>query len=224
MMGITHLIGGAAAWVTVAAAANFGPEAAIAGAAVAGYAALVPDIGQQGTMAANSLPPVTWALSWVIRHGPGGHDHRKGPLHAFAGMIIWAGACALGWAAARAWLRSHPASAWLPPHLAAWLGAHHLLVTTVPVCLLAAAVLGYVSHVVLDLMTLSGCCLCYPDLTVFHLLPYGWRVETGLQAKRLKLPSGGRTKGKHHTAEWWVVRPVLVIILTGMSLLVASGR
>jgi membrane-bound metal-dependent hydrolase YbcI (DUF457 family) len=225
MMGVTHLVGGAAAWVTVAAAGSLGPVAAVAGAAVAGYFALVPDIGQRGTMAANSLPPVTWVVSWVIRHGPGGHDHRKGWLHAYAGMIICAVASVLAWAAARAWLSAHPTYTWLPPHLSDYLAAHHLLFTTVPWWLPVAAVLGYVSHVVLDLMTLSGCCLLWPDTSrVFHLLPYGARVETGLQKKRLKLPGGGTTRGKHHTAEWWVVRPVLVVVLTGMSVLVALGR
>jgi len=83
MMGHSHALSGAAAWLAIGAAtpisANvLGIEGAVPvvlGAAVASGAALLPDLDHHSATATRALPPVTNVISKVVETFSGGHRH-----------------------------------------------------------------------------------------------------------------------------------------------------
>jgi membrane-bound metal-dependent hydrolase YbcI (DUF457 family) len=115
-----------------------------------------------------------------------GGDHRH-LTHSVAGWLVWSA----GWLLA--------ATHWGWPLWVAW-----------------ALAAGWANHIVMDMLTISGCPLLWPRLVKYHLLPDGLRVRCGTRKKHIR----GRP-GKWHTAEYWIVRPLAVLALAGGAVLCA---
>jgi membrane-bound metal-dependent hydrolase YbcI (DUF457 family) len=140
----THVAGGVAAWLGLAAVVPLPPVAVLVGVPVAASASLWPDLDHPGATASRWLGPVTWALSVRVERAFGGH--RAGTHSLVAGAPLFG---LLGGLAA----------------LAVGLGAVTLLdldpwlaVRAAGVCA-AASWAGAVSHVLLDMVTCNcgGC-------------------------------------------------------------------
>ena len=98
MMGHSHAITGAVAWVAITAPAaspvHQGPWGVAAGALVCAGAALLSDLDHSGATISRALPPITNVLSAIIGAISGGH--RKG-THSILGVAVFV---ALAWASA----------------------------------------------------------------------------------------------------------------------------
>lgn len=204
-MGVTHVAGGAAAWLAVSVATHASPQAAALGTVAAGYAALLPDIGQPNSLAAHSIGPVTGIISRAVQittpdQFKGGMaakmGHRKAWTHSAAGLAGW---CVLMVYTFTIW---NHAPHWLP----------------------AAAMTGWASHLFLDCLTEKGCALAWPWSRLMHLLPEELRVKTGLDAKQRRRKSGRMSWWKHHTGEWWVVRPLCMLLIIACSAFLVVGH
>ncbi len=94
MMGKTHFPIGMASWLGVMAAIQsvhpgyLNPVMVLAGTAIAGVAALEPDIDTKNSLASKMLGPVSGAVSFGIRKAFGGH--RK-ITHSLIGAVIVTG-------------------------------------------------------------------------------------------------------------------------------------
>lgn len=154
MMGHTHWVIGAAAWLgtlaltDIAGTLTLNAAVVFGGSAIAAIAALEPDIDTKNSMASKSLGPITGVVSWVIRTAFGGH--RK-ITHSILGMLIMAGVF-FGVSKTFGW------PAWIP----------------------LAAIIGWNSHILSDMLTREGCPLLWPvSKTKFglHLVTTGKRTE-----------------------------------------------
>lgn len=86
MLGRTHSLSGAAAWITLAATTyHASPPSAGLGALLCAGGALLPDLDQRGSTAARSLGALTGAAAWVIGRCSGGHRHGT---HSIAGLAV----------------------------------------------------------------------------------------------------------------------------------------
>lgn len=104
---------------------------------------------------------------------------------------------------------------WLCLAVGGWLGW--------PGWVVGALVAGWVSHLALDGCTTQGIWLAWPSLRRTWLLPEPLRVRTGLGKIRRK---GWRAVlgRKGHTAEWWVVRPLMAAsCVAALGLMVVHG-
>lgn len=212
MLGRTHALSG----VTTGLAASslvlhlsVGPAAVMTG-MTAAYS-LASDLDSCGSTEARSYGFITRGLSWLIRLVSGGHRRGTHSLlgvaaftavawlaclfrHTWPGRIVLALILAAGIAAAADALRPGPATFENVLGLAAavamcWTGYGLALVPL-------AAILGTVTHIAGDCLTVSGCPLLWPaTMREFHLLPPGLRFTTG------------------KVAEHWIVSPLLVAAL-----------
>ena len=76
--GPTHVVAGAFSYAALALSQHTPPDLALAGAAVAGLAALGPDLDLPGSTASRVLWPITYPtallLGWVFGHRGGTHS------------------------------------------------------------------------------------------------------------------------------------------------------
>lgn len=106
MMGHTHALAGAAAWMGLAPfLAEYGmkmtPGQVAAGAVVCAGAAMLPDLDHHDGTIANTFGPLTRGLCKVVSVGSGGHRHATHSLLFCALMGLGAD-----------WLASHYVKAW----------------------------------------------------------------------------------------------------------------
>lgn len=92
MMGGSHAISGAAAWVAVTSTGPLmlglhplPPQGIILGSVIAAGAALLPDFDHHSGTAAYSLPPLTKAMARTIANISGGHRHGT---HSILGILV----------------------------------------------------------------------------------------------------------------------------------------
>lgn len=95
MMGHTHMLGGAAAWLGLCCAWPQTAGIIVSGAAIATGAALAPDIDHERSIARSSLGPITHGLSWLVRTLGGG---QRRVTHCLLGTIaVTVGLLLTGW-------------------------------------------------------------------------------------------------------------------------------
>lgn len=221
MLGRSHALSGL---VTGAAAGSLVLHEAAAPLAIltgltAAYA-LAPDIDQCGSTSARSLGFLTEAVAWCVRKASGGHRHGTHSLlgvavftaaawlaclfrHTWPGRVVLAVILAAGIAAAADALRPGPAHGENVLGLVAagamcWTGYGLALVPL-------AAALGAGTHIVGDMLTVTGCPLAWPaTMREFHLLPRPLRFTTG------------------RVAEQFVVTPALLAMLGAVVWLTAK--
>lgn len=161
MMGRSHLLSGAVTGLAVAAATDPPPALVPLLVAVAAYSALTPDLDHPAAPAARCLGPLSWMLCWTVRwlsaHTTG-RAHR-GLSHSLVFAAAWAGLVGVTTAATL----SVPAALWLT----------------------AAAFLGCVTHIVGDMLTLSGCQYVLWPSRVQVGIPYRLRFRTGSPREQL---------------------------------------
>lgn len=93
MEGKTHALSGAVAYVGIAPLLHHATVWQIGvGAVATAGAALIPDLDQKQATASRTLGPVTWLISWVVRHISGGHRHGT---HTLLGTALAAGLAGL---------------------------------------------------------------------------------------------------------------------------------
>lgn len=105
MMGVSHAVTGAAAWLLIAGSVptTFGVVPGVdgpalgAGMVVAAGAALLPDIDHRNGSMAHSLPPFSQMMARTTERITGGH--RKG-THSLLGLVV-----AVAWALAAAFIK-----------------------------------------------------------------------------------------------------------------------
>ena len=92
MMGGSHAISGAAAWVAVTSTgplmlglSPLPPQGIVLGSVVAAGAALLPDFDHHSGTAAYSLPPLTKVMARAVANVSGGHRHGT---HSILGILI----------------------------------------------------------------------------------------------------------------------------------------
>lgn len=92
MMGGSHAISGAAAWVAITSTGPLmlglhplPPQGILLGAVITGGAALLPDFDHHSGTVAYSLPPLTKTMARTIAHISGGHRHGT---HSLLGIAI----------------------------------------------------------------------------------------------------------------------------------------
>lgn len=92
MMGGSHAISGAAAWVAVTSTgplmlgiSPLPPQGIILGSVVAAGAALLPDFDHHSGTAAYSLPPLTKVMARSVANISGGHRHGT---HSILGILV----------------------------------------------------------------------------------------------------------------------------------------
>jgi membrane-bound metal-dependent hydrolase YbcI (DUF457 family) len=228
MMGTTHAQAGVAGWLTTCVLVELSgsplPPLIIAGgAAVAGFAALIPDIDVHGSDASRMLGPVTELISWVIsRSGKYlsrwlnpdlpdkmiGDGHRQF-THSFLGIALWTALAAL---------------VMLPLHQPVWVWG--------------AMAEGYANHVAMDMWTIFGCRLFWPDQHRWGWLPMPFRVRTGgrrgicHRPQHQVLRSYGRRRRRRIPilwrsragAEFSLVQPLVLAVALGAAYLLAKGK
>ena len=206
MMGKTHMMAGAAGWLGAAALTGMPPAAAIGGTLVCTATALVPDIDAPKSDISLWFRPVTGPLSWLVRLACGARPRlrRKRNGHVHLSMTdVHRGpthslAGLLVWSVLVAALWLVPAPWWLP----------------------VAAMAGYADHLVMDALTIYGIPLLWAPWhrkpALVHLLPPELRVTTG----------GGRKRGRWRKsgAEYWLIRPLVVLVGVGSAVLVVRGH
>jgi membrane-bound metal-dependent hydrolase YbcI (DUF457 family) len=223
MMGHTHALAGAAAWLgTVPFLADYGmhmtPGQIATGAVVCAGSAMLPDLDHHDGTIANTFGPVTRVLCKGISVVSGGHRHATHSLLFAAGFGYGTD-----------WLATHAVYAW-------WAVLFFLVgiglrgvgigfkerdyTTGLMNALLAATIvflmhgldmrfvgyavaLGCVVHLIGDCLTPQGC-------------PIFWPVQTKFQAGILK-----RTGG---TGERWVVTPILTFAIILLAVRSAVGH
>lgn len=228
MMGHTHALSGAAAWLAATPflgdpaligryAVHLSPAQIAAGTVICAGAAMLPDIDHHDGTIANAFGPVTRLLCRLVGAISGGHRHATHSL-AFAALA----GLGAGWAAGHA-----PGPAWLIVlFLLVGLGLHGIgiqiaerehfsaLLNAVIAAALTyvmrdidmgfagyAVALGCVTHVVGDCLTPDGCPVFWPAQ---------WRI---------KVPIIAKTDG---VLERWILTPLLtlgVVILAVRSAL-----
>jgi membrane-bound metal-dependent hydrolase YbcI (DUF457 family) len=223
MMGHTHVMGGAAFWLTGAAVAGAGPVVTFGGLGIAAFVgALAPDIDHRKAEAAQflraaGLAIVLAAVAAGLTGVAGGSRVWEvwAALGAFAGLLPWLvrPRCGGGF-------RGVVHSQW---GLLAVVVTCLLVVvlTPVPVWCGVALVVGWCSHLVLDALTAEGLRWDWPDQSRFGIFPRRISMRTGGP----KLRRGRRRGGKRRRTgtEYKIVQPVLLcwILLAGWA--VVSG-
>jgi membrane-bound metal-dependent hydrolase YbcI (DUF457 family) len=92
MMGRTHFVSGLAAGLAVVAVTHPDVLTAAAGPPVAAACALLPDLDHASSKATHACGDATEAMSWLIRHLPGGkHRWALHSVTAVAGAAVLAG-------------------------------------------------------------------------------------------------------------------------------------
>ncbi len=181
MMGHQHALGGATAWLGVAAATSAGTATQVAlGAVLAVGGGMLPDLDQHGSTIGRTYGPITNVLARLVGALAGGH--RNG-THSVLGVALF-GAAAYGAAAAGGWVLF--GALWLLFGVAdngldkgprwwrnrGW-AAHAVVMAVVTWCVLATgadvtvplvagATIGAASHVALDMLTPERCPLWWP--------------------------------------------------------------
>jgi membrane-bound metal-dependent hydrolase YbcI (DUF457 family) len=195
MLGHSHALSGAAAGLAIGGLVLHEPAAPLAlFAGLTTAYALANDLDSCGSTEARSLGFVTEGFAWLVRAVSGGHRHGTHSLTgvaAFAGAAWlaclfrhdWAGRTALflilaaGFASALDALRigGHAGN------LAALAGAAAMCWTGYGLALVPlAAALGAGTHILGDMLTLTGCPLAWPlTMREFHLTPRPLRFTTG---------------------------------------------
>lgn len=96
-----------------------------------------------------------------------------------------------------------------------------------PVWLAGAAVFGWADHIAMDMLTRTGCPLCWPRQTAFAWLPLPFRVYTGGKKCTRAVWKPRRSSGRRRprwAAEFWLVQPLVVLVGVGSALLAAAGK
>ena len=75
MLGRTHALSGAAAWLAVSPLLDLPPEQLVVGTAVGAVGALVPDLDEPGAHLSRVLGPLRHSVCGTIRRVSGGHRH-----------------------------------------------------------------------------------------------------------------------------------------------------
>lgn len=170
MIGPTHAIGGAAAYALYVGATGQADEAPIWAFGLAALAGLVPDADNGRGSLLNRLPlrPIKWATLplWY------GASHR-GRTHSIIGVALF-GLIMLGWGTLLAALaRANGGSFVLEP----WI---------------TASILGYASHLVIDILNIPGLLLLWPLPIRFYFPPWRW---TGPLPGRIPTSNSAGTGG-----------------------------
>lgn len=132
-MGRSHLTSGVVSGLAVCAVVDVPPVLIPVVVGVSAYSALAPDADHYSAPAANILGPVSWVLCWLIRYVSArttGVKHR-GISHSMLFAIAWAAVVGC------------TAAVWLPGQVASWMAA--------------AALVGCLTHIAGDVLTVSGC-------------------------------------------------------------------
>lgn len=223
MMGPTHMLGGAAAWLAGCAVMGPPPGVTVIGGAVAVAGALAPDIDHERAEAAQwcRLAGSAIAAAGVaaLMLGPSGSR----------GVVLLGGGAALGllpWAVRprRGGFRGIVHSRW---GLAGCLVLAGLAVAAgVPWWAGAAFTAGWCSHLALDALTREGLRLDWPSQVRYGWLPKSMSMRTGGR----KPGTGRKRKGKWRRRrrqpvgrEYVFVQPVLVAVCLGAGWLALVG-
>jgi membrane-bound metal-dependent hydrolase YbcI (DUF457 family) len=232
MMGHTHALSGAAAWLAVTPflgdpavlghyAVQLSPAQIAAGAVVCAGAAMLPDIDHHDGTIAGAFGPLTRLLCRLVGALTGGHRHATHSL-AFAALAGLGAGWIAGHAAGWGWLIVLASLIGLGLH---GVGIHvparehfSALLNAVIAAALAyvmrdldmsfagyAVAVGYLAHLIGDCLTPDGCPLLWPAQ---------WRI---------RVPLIPRTDG---VLERWVLAPLLtlgIVILAVRSTLGAEA-
>lgn len=193
MMGHTHALSGATAFLGAASLLHLGSPAAVTvGTVCAAGAALLPDLDHPSASPARSFGPASWALSKVVCFVSGGHRHATHSLVGLAGFTVaaWWATRAGGWPliVALTLLAGLAARALLPrgrdrkwkldwadvaslgnAAAAAWV-AHQIVTAGMDLTVVPYAVgIGVAAHIGGDLLTEQGCPLAWPSLRYYRI-------------------------------------------------------
>lgn len=106
MMGVNHLTSGVVASLLVVDVAAWSghamsPAQSVGTVAAVGVGSLLPDIDSRRSLISQSVPPVTWALSWIVRSLFGHRGASHSALFAFGaglgGSALTSGAFGPSW-------------------------------------------------------------------------------------------------------------------------------
>jgi membrane-bound metal-dependent hydrolase YbcI (DUF457 family) len=188
MMGHTHALSGATAFLAASSLLHLGSPAAVAvGAVCAAGAALLPDLDHPSASPARAFGPASWLLSRTVCWVSGGHRHATHSVIGLAGFTVaawWANHTGgrplvialtfLAGLAARALLPRGRDRKWKldwadiasTAHAvgAGW-GAHLLVAAHMDLSVVPWAVgIGVAAHIAGDMLTPEGCPLWWPSL------------------------------------------------------------
>lgn len=180
MMGHTHALTGAAAWLAIAPTLNTGRAAELVGGTIAAAgAALLPDLDHPSATAARAWGPITRVAARAVAWATGGHRAGTHTLLAagVAAVTVWAGLRATGWAplvvialltglalvawddlVPGRWERLWPANLTASAGFAWWAVDYGLDLSWLP----AAVAVGWVVHIAGDTITDGGTPLLAP--------------------------------------------------------------
>jgi membrane-bound metal-dependent hydrolase YbcI (DUF457 family) len=214
MMGRTHLMGGAAAWLAGCAVAGASPTIVGTGTAVALAGSLAPDVDHRSAEAAQFC---RLAGSAVAAAGAAGlllaNPGPQWALLAAAGVLL----ALLPWATRphgggfRGWVHSLWGAA-----ACALLAFVPVAVGWVPLWAGLAFTAGWASHLILDAMTAEGLRLFWPSQ-----VRYGWFPKAASMRTGGRRP-GHRGKGRVGR-EYVLVQPPLMAIIAVAGWAVVTG-
>jgi membrane-bound metal-dependent hydrolase YbcI (DUF457 family) len=193
MMGHTHALSGAVAFLAAAPLLRFGSPASVAvGAVCAAGAALLPDLDHPSASPARTFGPASWLLSKVVCFVSGGHRHATHSVIGLAGFTAaaWWAARTGGWPliitltflaglAARALLPRGRGRKWkldwadiastAYAFAARWV-AQHLVASGMDLSVVPWAVgIGVAAHIAGDALTEQGVPIFWPSLRRYRV-------------------------------------------------------
>lgn len=161
MLGRSHLVSGVMAGLAICAVAPVPGGLVPVVVGVAAYSALVPDVDHPAAPVARVLGPVSWGLCWTVRNLSA---HLTGTAHrGLSHSVVFA----LAWGVFVGGLFG----VWTPAPVAVWIGA--------------GAALGCFTHILGDVLTVTGCKYVLWPSPVQVRIPRAVRFRTGGPAERV---------------------------------------